>query len=112
MGDGANWEYRSIKLTCVPAIDVAADGSISSSRIAALLLKDMAWGVIGRCFIIPYVNYYAPKVNGLYQEIGYMEIVNPIPPKRATFKDFLIIDRRDVDIVFQVRVAVLTQDGL
>jgi len=112
MGDGANWEWRNIKLTCVPTVNIAVDGTTTPSRISYLLLKDMAWALIGRSFIIPYVDYYSGKIDGLYQQIGYMQICDAIPPKRAAFKDNLIIDRRDFDISFQVKIAVLTRDGL
>jgi len=112
MGDGANWEYRSYKLTCVPAVDIALNGTVTPSRIGYLLLKDMAWAVIGRCFIIPYVDYYSGLTKGLYPQISYMEIHNQVPPHRAAFKDYLVLDRRDFEIRFQVCAPVQTLDGL
>ena len=111
-GDGANYEYRTVKLTCVPTITLTADGIQSPSRFAYLTLKTVVWNAIGRSFIMPIVDSTQAKVNGLYPNIGYAEIHNATPPHRAPFKDWLVIDRRDFDVSFVLRIGVATADGL
>jgi hypothetical protein len=74
MGDGAQYEYRSVKLCCLPAVTVGSDGTIQPNNSAQWILKSFINNAILRANIMPIVDHSASKVGGFYPQIGYAEI--------------------------------------
>lgn len=113
-GDSANWEYHKVLFQCVPVVNVASDTNAtqSTNRLAIMLLQTAVWNAVGRSFSFPLVDSTQPRVNNMYPQIGYAEILNPMIPKRPTYKDALVIDRRDFNVEFDFRFGIATFDGL
>jgi hypothetical protein len=112
LGDGANYEWRSVKLRCVPAVKVATDGTQTPDKSALTLLKSIIRNAFDRRLILPVVDGTQSPVNGLYPQIGYAEIKGFQLLRRGAFKDALVIDHRDFDVEFTLKVATQTADGL
>jgi hypothetical protein len=113
LGDGANYEYRSVRFRAIPAIKLAVDNTTQSpDKVAHRLLKDAVWNAIGRRFKIDIVDGTQPLVNNKFPVVGYAEIKRPEFARQPSFKNQLIIDRRDFDLTFQLKLAVATSDGL
>jgi hypothetical protein len=113
-GDGANWEYHKVHLQCVPVVNIANDATStqSTNRLAMMILQSCIWNAVGRSYSFPIVDSTGVRVNSLYPQIGYAEILNPQMPARPTYKDALVIDRRDFNVHFDFRVAIATLDGV
>jgi hypothetical protein len=113
-GDGANWEYHKVFFQCVPIVNTATDSNQtqSTNRLAIMALQTAVWNVVGRQFSFPIVDSTGTRVNQLYPQVGYAEILEPTMPRRPAYKDALVIDRRDFNIEFNFRVAIATLDGV
>lgn len=113
-GDGANWEYHKVLFQCVPIVNTGSDSNQtqSTNRLAIMVLQTAVWNAAGRSYSFPIVDSSGTRTAGLYPAVGYAEILDPSMPRRPTYKDALVIDRRDFNVEFNFRVAVQTYDGL
>lgn len=115
MGDGANWEWRSVKLTCVPAVTVSNDAgkTLEADARSFYVLQTHVRNAFQRTFTMPIVDGFAtPDTNGLYPQIGIAYIENVQFSDRPSYKDYLIVDRRDFEVLFTLKLAIATADGL
>lgn len=111
-GDGANNEWRSVLLRAVPALRTAPDGTQAPDKMAHRMLKTYLWNAIGRSFIMPIVDNSQARVSNKFPQIGYAEIHGAEMPRPPSFKNQLVIDRRDFDVLFELKMGVATSDGL
>jgi hypothetical protein len=113
-GDGANWEWHKVLFQCVPVVNQSTDSNLtqSTNRLAIMILQTAVWNAVGRTFSFPIVDSTQPRVNNMFPQVGYAEIKNPVMPRRPTYKDALVIDRRDFNVEFDFRVAIATADGV
>lgn len=75
MGDGANWEYRSVGLCCLPGLTVGTDGTFMANRKSQFALRGAMANAFLRAKILPIVDSTATPTDNLYPQIGYAEIV-------------------------------------
>jgi hypothetical protein len=116
MGDGSNWEWCSISLTCVPAVTVTNDASgqpvLNPNAMSAYLLNTAVRNAFSRTLTLPIVDRTQTPTNNVYPQVSFAYIIGAKPTKRPVWKDGLVNDRRDFEWKFSLRYAVQTADGL
>ncbi len=108
MGDGSQWEWRSVSVCCLPAISAATDGTIQADRLAQFVLKGVVANAVTRTNIIPIVDRSQAPVSGQYPQIGYAEVHNQQVVDLNKIAQILDANRYRFDVLFDIRWAVQT----
>lgn len=74
MGDGANWEYRSVGMCCLPGLTVGSDGTFMANRKSQFILRGLMANAFLRAKILPIVDSTATPSGNLFPQLGYAEI--------------------------------------
>ncbi len=107
IGDGANWEYRTIGFCFLPSVFMSSDGAgFQSDRKSQFLLKSLANNAILRAKILPIVDSTA-IVGNVAPQIGYAEIVKAdvhVMPRDVI--QLLSVHKLRFDMDIEIRWAV------
>jgi hypothetical protein len=111
LGDGANWEWRSATICCLPAVSVSSDTTgqvVQANRAAQWLLKTYLTNAILRANTLPIVDHSQAQVGGLFPQIGYAEIKGQQIHSMERVAQMLDANKYRFDVIFDLRWAVST----